>query len=141
MHEGAEMSEDLSLRSWIFSSKDTALMFCCYGNTVNESVYIIQSYNTDVYLIKKCTCITIHPEECVLLPTHKGLTHTLRSKGKSLRAFQWATSILYNIDTGQKFAASYSFRVHGLKTEMTALSKGDWGQLSQRGSCLIYISN
>lgn len=48
MHEGAEMSEDLSLRSWIFSSKGTALMFCCYGNIQMESVYIIQSYNTQM---------------------------------------------------------------------------------------------
>lgn len=68
MHEGAEMSEDPSLRSWIFSSKGTAVMFCCYGNTLMESVYIFQSYNTDVYLIKKCICITIHPSS--------GITHT-----------------------------------------------------------------
>lgn len=42
------MSEDLSLRSRIFSSKGTALMFCCYGNTVMESVYIMHSYNTEM---------------------------------------------------------------------------------------------
>lgn len=81
MHEGAEMSEDPSLRSCIFSSKGTAVMFCCYGNTLMESVYIIQSYNTQMCISLRNIHVSPFTHQ-VVSPTQV-LTHTTRSGARS----------------------------------------------------------